>query len=172
MAADESVLLIPVLGLDPAISDLRLRYAPDARAGVPPHITVMYPFVEPPQLDEHDFATLSELALATSAFEYSLVALRQFDGGALYLEPAPAEPFIAMCQAISSRFGVVPYGGAYAEVVPHLTVAQSATDSDRVAITAQLTPSLPMTALALEVWLMVGHNERRWARRRSFSLGR
>lgn len=63
-----------------------MRYAPDARAGVPPHVTVMYPFIEPSKLNGRDVAALSELVLATVAFDCSLAVLRHFAGGAVYVK--------------------------------------------------------------------------------------
>jgi hypothetical protein len=77
-----------------------------------------------------------------------------------------------LCDAVSTRFGIRPYRGAFDVVVPHLTVGQTADDLERRRIATALEPMLPLHAVATEVWLMVGHTERRWRRERSLPLSR
>lgn len=44
--------------------------------------------------------------------------------GVVYLAPKPAALFIAFTQAVVERWPEhQPYGGAYEEIIPHLTVA-------------------------------------------------
>ena len=43
----ESVLLVPVPEAAPLMHQYRLRYDPVAPAGVPEHITALYPFLAP-----------------------------------------------------------------------------------------------------------------------------
>jgi hypothetical protein len=43
----------------------------------------------------------------------------------LYGVPEPDQPFIALIQALSRRFDVLPYGGEHPDIVPHMTVASS-----------------------------------------------
>lgn len=171
MTPDESALVIPARGLPPYIDTFRERYVPDARAGVPAHITVVYPFLAPAALSEDVIADLVRLVGRQPAFQYSLVALREFAGGILYLAPSPAEPFVALTRVVSGRFGIQPYSGLYEEVVPHLTVAQTADEPERRRLSAVLEPALPLAAAAEEVWLMVGHTHGAWRTSRTMRLG-
>ena len=167
----ESALIVPALELAPLVESYRQCYDLSAPAGIPPHVTVMYPFLDPNRLTDKVIADLDRLLSNMRAFAYSLVEVREFEGGVLYLAPDPAEPFVSVTQAVAEAFGVKPYGGVYARVVPHLTVAQTADEHERRQIGEAIAHSLPREGLASEAWLVVGSNQTAWTRRRSFSFG-
>ena len=171
-SVEQSALIVPALELVPFVGSFRQRYDPGAAAGVPPHVTVMYPFLDPPRLTSEVLAQLARLVMDRQAFKYSVVDVREFEGGVLYLAPEPADPFMALTESVGRTFEVTPYGGAHATVVPHVTVAQTATDVERARIADILKRSLPQAALAAEIWLLVGSNERGWRKHRAISLGR
>ncbi len=162
MSAHESVLLIPALEMVPAVEEFRVRYDPSSRAGVPPHITIIYPFLNPDQLTNHKLGELDRLLETVEAFEYRLNAVREFEQGVLYLAPHPVQPFMRVTNLVSQHFNVLPYGGAFPTLVPHLTVIQSAPERERRRIRALLKGVLPRSGRASEAWLMIGHNETGW----------
>jgi 2'-5' RNA ligase len=167
-AGDESALIVPAPEVASLVEPFRMRHDPSARAGVPPHITVMYPFLEPARLTGDVLVALDRLLASTHAFEYALTEVREFEGGVLYLAPQPPEPFIALTRQVGEAFNLALYGGAYRVVVPHLTVAQTATHLERKQIAEVLKRSLPQDGLASVAWLMVGSNEKGW--RKSLAL--
>ncbi|MFF4310764.1 hypothetical protein [Streptomyces sp. NPDC001507] len=63
-----------------------------------------------------------------------------------------------------------PFGGAFDDIVPHLTVAQGQDESVMARAEASLLTSLPVVARVSTVDLLV-HDGRRWERRASFPLG-
>src|SRR5712691_9332128 len=148
--AEESALIVPALEVAHLVEPFRLRHDPSARAGVPPHITVMYPFLEPGRLAADVVLGLDRVLAAVVAFEYELTEVREFEGGVLYLAPEPPEPFMALTQRVADAFDVVPYRGAYNVLVPHLTVAQTATDLERKRIAEVVKRSLPQRGFASE----------------------
>ena len=163
MTSIETVLLVPAVKLVPAVEEFRLRYAPSARAGIPPHITVSFPFVDPSRVTEADvLGDLDRLLSDSAAFDYVLAEVREFEQGVLYLAPEPAERFIEMTDAASAHFGIKPFGGAYPTVIPHLTVTESAGAGERKRIGSLLGRELPLAARASEVWVMVGSNQSTW----------
>ena len=121
--------------------------------GIPPHITLLFPFVPARRMTSETLAALAELFRSQTAFEYSFTGLGRFpEEGVLYLAPEPADPFVALTRAISSRFPEhQPYGGAYADIVPHMTVR---TGPEPPGLAERLTQTLPVGGLASEVWLM------------------
>ena len=171
-SVEESALIVPALELVPLVGSFRQLYDPSAAAGVPPHVTVIYPFLDPARLTSEVFAELDRLVTARQAFQYSLVDVREFEGGVLYLTPEPVDLFMALTESVGRTFEVAPYGGVHATVVPHLTVSRTASDVERARIADVLERSLPQAALAAEVWLMVGSNEAAWRKHRAISLGR
>jgi len=170
MSADHSVLLVPALHVTAVVDEYRRRYDPSAAAGMPPHITIMYPFLAADELGGPTMARLVELLGITGAFEYSLTDVREFDHQVVYLAPDPGERFIQLTSLVGDHCKLRPYGGAHATVIPHLTVALSAPDVQRRRMTDELRQNLPQAGIASEVWVMVGSNEGTWRRTHSIAL--
>jgi len=161
--AYESVVLVPAIDAGQLVWDLRKQHDPSAAAGIPPHVTLMFPFIPPCDLTDPIIDTLEALISQTTAFEFLLTRVRQFEQGVVYLVPEPAAPFARLTTEIGSRFGVLPFGGAFGdEPVPHLTVAIVESGSKRERLIDQLVPRLPITLRAEEAWLMVGTNSSSW----------
>ncbi|WP_405877300.1 2'-5' RNA ligase family protein [Streptomyces sp. NBC_01384] len=75
-----------------------------------------------------------------------------------------------LTEAMADRWPEAPpYGGQFADVVPHLTVAQAQDDAVLERVEADLRGSLPVTARVASVALMV-HNGSRWQQQASFAL--
>jgi 2'-5' RNA ligase len=162
MALDSSALLIPALEIDWLVGGFRMPFDPSARPGVPPHITIMSPFLDPNSLTSQLLRDLDSLFETATAFEYALTEVREFEQGVLYLSPEPAAPFIELTDLVSRRFALLPFAGAYAIVVPHLTVTRTAPSDERGRIAIALKAALPQFGRAAEAWLMVGNNETSW----------
>ena len=170
LAMSESVLLIPVLEVSDLVGELRLEHDPSARAGVPPHITIIYPFVPPGRIDARVTGDLRRFIEGIDAFDLSLTAVDEFEQGVLYLVPEPGDRFVNLIEAASQRFGLLPFEGVYPEVVPHLTVMQNAPAPERDRVRRMLEPQLPRSCRAAEAWLMTGSNESEWQLRDRFCL--
>ena len=153
MASSEPTSAIIVRVPIPArIARVRRQWDPSAAVGVPPHVTVLFPFLPPGRLDARVRRELADIAAAHDAFDIRFTAIGRFPG-LLYLAPEPAGPFVQLTEACAERFpDFPPYGGVHDEIVPHLTVVegeQAPTD----AIARQLEAGLPFTyrVRALEV---------------------
>lgn len=158
----ESVLLVPALELAQALDEFRSSFDPSARSGVPPHITIMYPFLEPDRLTDAVLSELQLLLKPIASFDFALTEIREFDQGVLYLAPEPADRFVELTTRVGRQFGLQPYGGQFPTITPHLTVAQSADEAARASIADRLKRSLPLAARASHAWLMVGRNDATW----------
>lgn len=167
---EESALIVPAPQLIPLVEEIRRRFDPTARAGVPPHVTLMYPFLEPALLSAEVLGALDGALSSIGAFSYSVVDVREFEGGVLYLAPEPAQAFVALTRRIGEMFQVAPYGGVHDAVVPHVTIAQSADEWERADIVRLIEPSLPQHGMASEAWLMLGDNEKGWRKVRAMSF--
>jgi 2'-5' RNA ligase len=173
MNAVESALVVLAPEAEPWVKPYRDRYDPSARIGVPAHVTLLYPFRPPSEIDPAVLEALRSLFAAVGAFAYDLVELRRFPN-VVYLRPAPDDPFRAMTQAVFARFPETPpYGGAFAEVIPHLTLAQCPEPEtlDQVADGFSRTAAgqLPIRALVSEVALM-DNTQGTWQVRATFPL--
>lgn len=155
-----SALLVPVAAA--------AGVCPPRRDGMPPHITVLYPFLGSRRLHGAD-AAIREVLSGFCAFEFALTRVGRLPG-VLYLAPEPAEPFLALTAACARRWPQhPPYGGAHRTVVAHLTLAEGPEPPGLAERAAAL---LPIEATAEEVWLMTRRPGRRWRRRATAVLRR
>jgi hypothetical protein len=88
--------------------------------GMPPHVTLLWPFAR--RLRAGHRRGLDAIAGTHAPFAFTLARVGTFPG-VVYLAPEPAAPFVDLVDAITRTWPRhQPYGGAYAEVIPHLTV--------------------------------------------------
>lgn len=171
-AAAESALVVPVPEAEPAVGSWRERLDPSCVAGMPAHITVLFPFAAPPMIDEALVSELDELLGDISAFEFELAGVRWFDDDVVWVEPKPLEPFRRLTEMVVRRWPEFqPYSGIHPEVVPHLTVAQDCPLPEMQAAADAIATALPIPSRADRIWLMVGEQEpASWEMRAEFPL--
>lgn len=171
IGVSETALLVPVREAEPLVRHHRHEFDPVAPLGVPAHVTVLYPFLPPEQVDNDVCDAIADVVDGLHAFEFELRDVRRFPDGVVYLAPEPTAPFVEITAALVARWpDHPPYGGAYDTVIPHLTVAQTNGSAAVAAMEAELTDGLPIPALADAVWLMEGQPKDRWAIRAVFPL--
>ena len=164
----ESAILIAVPEAEPVVGALRAEHDPAAAAGVPAHVTLLYPFVPAEVVDEEVLERVRDVVAACPVFRFALEEVGWFDGGVLYLAPSPDEPFVRLIAGLAERFPAYPpYGGAYELVVPHLTVATNGSPE----MERSLTSALPVNSVASEVLLMEEGADATWSVRARFPLG-
>ncbi|HSC50868.1 MAG TPA: 2'-5' RNA ligase family protein [Gaiellaceae bacterium] len=157
-----SSVLVAVPEAEPVVGEWRRRYTLDAPAGIPAHVTILFPFVAPAQLTEVVEGRLAELVVGTAAFELTFTRTARWPG-ILYLEPEPAEPFVALTNALEREWpDHPPYGGAHETIVPHLTVAESEDAPLLDRITAEVEPQLPIASRVREASVFVEDEAGHW----------
>lgn len=167
--AGRTGLVVRVPDAEPAVRGWRERFDPSARAGVPAHVTVLFPFLDESRMDDRVHAALADVLGGHRAFDLRFEQCGRFPG-VLYLVPGPDEPLRRLTEAITGRWPEAPpYGGRFAEIVPHLTVADGQDDAVLDEIEADLRGRLPFTCRITSVDLMA-HDGTRWRRRASFAL--
>jgi hypothetical protein len=128
-------------------------------------VTILYPWRDARSLTPADRSALGEIAATTRCFEVRFGAVRRWPG-IVYLEPDPAWPFNALIDRVSLRFPEFPpYGGSISEVIPHLTLVESAEaplDEISSAAAARLPFTRTVRALDVLVEAADGHWRPRW----------
>ncbi|MGH2933574.1 MAG: 2'-5' RNA ligase family protein [Gaiellaceae bacterium] len=126
---------------------------------LPPHVTVLIPAPD-------DVRRIGEALAPFTAFQVTFSRFGRFPNG-LWLAPEPAQPFVVMTEALMRSFpGYLPYGGAFAGIVPHLTVAQSRLDETE----ALIAPLLPVASRAERVVLYERADGDHWRDVHAFEL--
>jgi 2'-5' RNA ligase len=150
-----TALIVPVTGLPDVIDRWRERtceFKPSS--GVPPHITLVFPFVSAVQVTDSLMTELSDFFRPSVQFKFDLGELRRFPA-TLYLAPEPAEPFVALSEALADRYPACePHVHAFGEVVPHLSVAEGSTTIMEAA-ESEIRPLLPIQASCEAIMLLV-----------------
>jgi 2'-5' RNA ligase len=166
MAATALVVLVPEL--EPLVGRWRETFTGDGAAGMPPHVTLLYPFADDGEV-ERLLGEVERVVSPSSPFEVAFAEIRRWPG-VLFLAPQPAAPFVALVDRLAEAFPEFPpYAGAYDEIVPHLTVAHG-DDARFHAIAAELAPLLPVHVRVERAWLMV--DEDGWRRHTPFAFDR
>lgn len=154
---EESALLVTVPAAEPAVARHRSRLDTSAAVDVPAHITVLYPFLPQDLIDANTHATLTRLFASVPGFRFTLDRTRWFPDPVLWLGPSDPAPFSALTELVAAAFpSCPPYGGRFAEVIPHLTIGEGAPRAELEAAEAQIRFHLPIHAEATEVTLMTG----------------
>lgn len=164
--SEETALLIPFDELGPSLRAFD-RLDPAMSFGIPRHVTLLYPFAPLDALLPPARADLAALFASVAPFNCSFPRSAWFGREVLFLTPEPRQVFVELTTRIWRRFpGYPPYGGAFAEIVPHLTVGDGSTVASRGTSTAAmrrteraLAPLLPLVGMADRVLLMAGRRE-------------
>lgn len=167
----ESIILIPVPVADPIVGKWREKYDEVALHGIPSHITLLFPFKDPKEINEAITNNLESLFSKVRKFSFTLDTINTFPG-VVYLEPKQREKFIELTEEIVKIFPEnPPYEGKYPSINPHLTISQLSKfqDTDRIKkeISTEIQSKLPVKTLAEEVWLME-ENKGEWSLRVKF----
>lgn len=159
VGVERSALVVRVPEAEAVVGPHRARLDRSAVAGVPAHVTVLYPFLAPEAIDAGVVERLAKLYAGLPAFGAALTAVRWFDESVVYVAPEPDEGFRALTAATCALFdGIEPYGGKHDDVVPHLTVgdAELGGPEELRAAGAAVSASLPIPVRVAEVSLLVG----------------
>ncbi|MFC9398107.1 2'-5' RNA ligase family protein [Streptomyces sp. NPDC057027] len=168
--AGQTGLIVRIPEAEPSVRGWRELFDPSARAGVPAHVTVLFPFLNEGRIDALVHSVLADVLGSHPAFDLRFERCGRFPG-VLHLVPEPDTQLRHLTEAIADRWPEAPpYGGRFAEVVPHLTIAQGQEDAVLEEIEADLATRIPFTAHVSSVELIV-HDGTKWQERASFALG-
>lgn len=161
--------MIPVPAADALLASVKARHSRTVREGVPAHVSLLYPFVAAGELDERVVSALGELFVEQVPMSVEF-AERYRHSGFVALRPDPIEGLKELTNKVRFRWPeVMPYGGIYGDVEPHLTVAMCHSDGVAMTIGHEVAAELPISTELREAWLVVF--ERRWILRARFEFG-
>ncbi|MFN2539019.1 MAG: 2'-5' RNA ligase family protein [Mycobacteriales bacterium] len=165
----ESVILLEVPEAEALVRELRLEGDPSAALGVPAHVTLLYPFVAEP--DEGVVEELRFFFAGVDGFPVEFSSVGEFPE-VVYLAPDQPDVVSGLIGALARRWPAYPpFGGAFDEVVPHLTVVNTPDSALRARARAAVEPGLPVRSVAREASLWVRREGSPWYRLARFPLG-
>jgi 2'-5' RNA ligase len=126
---------------------------------LPPHVTVLVP-------SPGEVGAIAEVLAPFGPFDVTFDRLDRFPE-IVWLAPEPAEPFVAMTEAMVARFpDHPPYCGIHERIVPHLTVAQAELDETAT----RVEPLLPLHSRVEAVVLYEHVGADHWREVHTFEL--
>ena len=99
MPSAESALVVLVPEAEAVVKPFRDRYDPSAAAGMHAHITLLYPFKVPDEIDDNALGKLRDGFARFEPARFALSAIRRFPE-VVYLAPEPGDPFRQLTLAI------------------------------------------------------------------------
>lgn len=171
--ATASGIIVTVPAAEEAVARHRAQFDWSARRGVPAHVTVLYPFVPPSEIDTQVIEAVAVAVASVPRFSATWEATGWFGSEVLWLSPQPADSFRALASVVGAAFPAYPpYGGSYPDVTPHLTVGHGVSEGQLREVEAQVLPHLPirMDVTSAELWCG-SDNTRSWHRVADLPLG-
>jgi 2'-5' RNA ligase len=170
-----SALIIEVPEAESLVHRWRLHHDPVAACGVPAHVTVLYPFVDPAACDESTLDDVRRAMAGAEPFDYELVRVDGFPG-VIWLRPDPDDPFRELTKRAADAFPEhPPYEGRIDEPQPHLTAAMVSDAIDQAELTSRIREDvdwrLPVSCRAATVSLFVENEHDSWSRFGTVELG-
>jgi 2'-5' RNA ligase len=173
-SAMQSALIVTVPEAEDAVAQHRARFDDAAGFGIPAHVTVIFPFMPPSQVNAEVIETLAAAISTVPKFQATFESTGWFGTNVLWLAPNPAVVFGDLITAAADAFpDYPPFEGRHEVVVPHLTVGHAdAAETDLQAAEEQVLRHLPIRADVTEVALWCGTDvPGGWRRMMAFALG-
>ena len=166
--APDSALVL-VVSLPPALESLRMRSIEDAAAGMPAHVTLLYPFADEAQLSDDVLALVAGIAARHPVLRLNLGEGRRFPD-TLYASVEPDALVRAIHAEFAAAFPTLPLYRHAFEFVPHVSIVEGPPAGDPLALDDPAWRTLPVEQLVDAVDLITA-GDGRWATRRGFPLG-
>jgi 2'-5' RNA ligase len=174
VAQAKSAILVPFREVEDIVEEWRRELDPSHTRGIPAHVTVLFPFTQQAELTNKILNDLGNFFSKIPLFDVCFDSTAWFEGRVVYLVPKPEERFRVMTQQLLQAFPTCrPYGGKFADVIPHLTLGDGAPIERLQEAESAVLKSLPIQTQAVEAWLMTGGMEPdSWSVRESFPMGK
>ena len=154
---EKSALIFVVPEVVSLIDGFRRQYTADG-ASVPPHFTLMFPFLAPAEVTPGVLERIGDVTAAVPGFDFTLSRVDRFLSSVMFLAPDQPGPFIDLIERFRKAFPEVsPYWDKLDTIVPHITIADEALvdSAERLDdIGRTVSARLPIRCVAREVVLL------------------
>lgn len=172
---DVSALDIHLPHAGEIIEKYRRKYTTDGAEGMPPHITLLYPFLSVHEYTQRTHNRLVDVTSTFHPFYMSIGGLKRFPG-VLYLEVSHKENILHMIQKLVHEFpSFLPYGGKIPlhELTPHITIAVDPSEQKLDVIEQEFTREtgrLPIESVPVDTLSFSVRTSGQWIQLSSFQF--
>jgi len=175
-STESSAVLVAVPEAEQLVAAHRQRLDPAATWGVPAHVTLLFPFVPPAEIDDGVLTLLADAVQSVAAFDCVFAGTEWFGDEVLWLAPEPDAPFRRLTAAIWAAFpDHPPYAGELPDPTPHLTIGGPTRNAaaEMLAAETDVRAGLPVRTRVDRALLMSGTREPdSWRALHELPLGR
>ena len=149
--------------LPAGLERLRRACVPDVKDGLPAHLTLLYPFVDPAELTTAIRRALTDVAGRNSPLVYTL-RRQAIWPDTVYVAVEPVAPFVRLQRDLQAAFPAYPIYGRDAgfRFVPHVTVAEGTAAADPAVGTDPAWHALPRARNATAIEVIASGPDGRW----------
>jgi 2'-5' RNA ligase len=165
----DSALVILVPEAEPIVGEWRASLDPAAAEGMPAHVTVLYPFIPAPQIDDHVLDDIRHMCQRHKPIVVKFSAVGEFPG-VVWLDPGSNECARLLEDARVTWPDQLPYGRSDLKVVPHLTITDGADANDAERAKASVRKQLPFMA-RIESLALMAYDGLEWVIEQQFAFG-
>jgi len=169
-----SAIILSFSELASVVDNWRLDTVEVARLGVPPHITLLFPWKKTP-ITEVDINAVADICSQSAAFDVTFDNVSYFDSGCIYLSLFNEKDVVKLSSKLWAKFpNTPPYEGLHKNPIPHLTVAQSDTESIEIMhsnILQALQSIFPHTCTVGQVVILEENDFCKWCVKAELALG-
>ncbi len=142
-----------------------------ANVGVPPHLSLLYPWRKMP-VKQSDLVSLGLILETFKPFRLCFNRLETFEVGIVYLALAEETQVRKIMRVLYEAFpDTKPYGGVVTDPVPHVTIAKTQPENLKsFATDISINLTLPIEVFVDKITVMKEDNEGNWSDMYVYSL--
>lgn len=169
-------LVVSVPEAEPLVASFRRRFHAGAVARrIPPHVTILFPFVPATAFDTRARLSVASHFREQRAFDASLAGIGLFPAH-VWLAPAPRDRFVDLITATCDRFpDTPPYDGAFDAPEPHLAIGEASDETSVEAVAdaadREIAPFLPLLFRVDAATLFEEQADGTWVSTATFPFG-
>jgi lincosamide nucleotidyltransferase A/C/D/E len=149
-----TLLLIPIFSFPPDLWRLCQRHHNDLDQ-MPPHITLAFPFLPLNSVTSDVIQQLAKMIEDIPAFDFELAEIKWFGTDVIYLVPSPSDMCHSLIVDLQEKFpDFHPYDDAFTSIIPHVTLSEHGSASERRMLGKRAPKFLPISCQATHVWMM------------------
>jgi hypothetical protein len=150
----------------PGLAEVPYCRESNRERGLVPHVTVLYPWLPAP-LSPDDIGVAAAVVAGTGPLHVRFEHLETFPAGVVYAAVSDPGPVVDLMVKVWAAFPTTPpYGGAYREPVPHLTLGRcqpSELDATLDEVRAHTAELLPIEVHLVECGVLEQASDGRWS---------
>lgn len=148
----KTAVVVPVLAADGMLEAVARHYPQAVRQGVPAHVSLLYPFLDLPLVDEGVLRQLRSCAKDSASLSVTFAEFHR-EPGFVGLE---AKPLASLAGVVRGRWpNLAPYEGRFGNNPPlHLTIAMGVLPEAADDVVEKLSGFLPLTVVVDQLWLV------------------